>query len=121
MDSKEIFSRNLNYYTKEKGKTRPEVAEAIGVSYYTFVDWSNGKKFPRMDKVERLAKYFNINISDLVEPRTIEKKPVESAKLHARILTDQQLMETIEEYFLLSDEDQKMVRDLVRNLQKRED
>lgn len=121
MDNKEIFSRNLNYYAKEKGKTRPEMAEAIGVSYYTYVDWSNGKKFPRMDKVEKLARYLGIKISDLVEERTIEKKPVESAMLHTKILTDQDLMETIEEYFLLSEENQKMVRDLVRNLQKRED
>lgn len=120
MDSKEIFSKNLNYYMNEKGKSRPEVAEAIGVSYFTYTDWVKGKKFPRMDKVERLAKYFGIKISDLIEPRTIEKKPVESAMLHARILTDKELMETIEEYFLLSEENQKMVRDLVRNLQKKE-
>lgn len=118
MDSKNVFSKNLNYYTKKKGKTRPEVADAIGVSYYTFVDWSNGKKFPRMDKVERLAKYFGIKISDLIEERTIEKEPVETASFHAKILSDSELMEMIEEYFLLSEENQRMVRDLVHNLKK---
>lgn len=121
MDNKEIFSQNLNYYMNLFGKTRRDVADAIDVSYFTFTDWAKGKTYPRMGKVERLAKYFGIKISDLVEPRTIEKKPVESAMLHAKILTDQQLMETIEEYFLLSEENQQMVRNLVRNLQKRED
>lgn len=120
MDNKEIFARNLNYYMSEFGKSRKEVADAIGVSYFTFTDWVKGKTYPRMNRVEQLAKYFGIKISDLIEPRTIEKKPVESAMLHTKILTDQELMETIEEYFLLSEENQKMVRDLVRNLQKRE-
>lgn len=120
MDNKEIFTRNLNYYMNEFGKSRKEVAEAIGVSYFTFTDWIKGKTYPRMNRVEQLAKYFGIKISDLIEERTIEKKPVESATLHARILTDQQLMETIEEYFLLTEENQKTVRDLIHNLKKKE-
>ena len=119
MNNKEIFCRNLNYYMKERGKSRKEIADAIGVSYFTLTDWVKGKFYPRMDKVERLANYFNINISDLVEERGKEKKPVESAELHVRILTDTELMEMIEEYFLLSEENQKIVRDLVRNLQKK--
>lgn len=120
MDNKEIFSRNLNYYMNENNKSRKDVAEAIGVSYFTFTDWVKGKFFPRMDKVELLANYFGIRISDLIEPRTIEKKPIESATFHAKILTDLELMESIEEYYLLSEENQKMVRDLIHNLKKKE-
>ena len=120
MNNKEVFSYNLNFYMKERSKTRKDVADAIGVSYFTFTDWVKGKTYPRMDKVEKLAKYFGIKISDLIEVKAIEEKPVESAKLHAKILTDLELMETIEEYFLLSEENQKMIRDLVRNLQKKE-
>ena len=120
MDNKEIFSRNLNYYMNEKNKSRRDVAEAIGVSYFTFTDWVKGKTYPRMDKVELLARYFGIKISDLIELRIIEEKPVESAILHAKILTDSELMESIEEYYLLSETNQKMVRDLIHNLKKKE-
>lgn len=54
---------------KENDKTRREVCEALGVSYYTFSDWVNGKKYPRMDKVEKLANYFGILKSDLIEDK----------------------------------------------------
>ena len=69
MDNKNIFSINLKRYMKENDKTRREVCEALGVSYYTFSDWVNGKKYPRMDKVEKLANYFGILKSDLIEDK----------------------------------------------------
>ncbi len=72
MDNKNVFAKNLNYYMKEHGKSRREVSEALGVSYYTFTDWVKGKKYPRMDKVERLANYFGILKSDLIEDKTQE-------------------------------------------------
>jgi repressor LexA len=52
-----------------KGKSRREVCAALGFSYYTFSDWVNGKKYPRMDKVEMLADYFGISKSDLIEEK----------------------------------------------------
>ena len=126
MDNKEIFCLNLNYYMKEKGKSRKEVAEAIGVSYFTFTDWVKGKTYPRMGKVAKLAQYFDIKISDLIEKRKteeilIEIKPIETAGFHARILTDEELLESIREYYELSASNQKMVRDLIHNLKKSED
>ena len=67
MEHKEVFSRNLQRYMALNGKSRKEVCEALGYSYFTFSDWINGKKMPRMDKVEQLANYFGIKKSDLIE------------------------------------------------------
>lgn len=67
MDNKNIFSENLKKYMEENNKTRKEVSDDLGISYYTFSDWINGKKYPRMDKIEMLADYFNISKSDLIE------------------------------------------------------
>ena len=69
MNNKNIFSLNLKRYMNEQNKSRREVSEALGVSYYTFSDWVNGKKYPRMDKVEKLANYFGILKSDLIEDK----------------------------------------------------
>lgn len=41
MNNKNIFSINLKRYMQENDKTRKEVSEALGVSYYTFSDWVN--------------------------------------------------------------------------------
>ena len=105
----------------ENEKTRRDVADAIGVSYFTFTDWVKGKTYPRMDKVEKLAKYFGVKISDLVEKNDIANNPIKTAGLHARILSDIELMDTIQEYYELSASNQKMVRDLIHNLKKNED
>jgi transcriptional regulator with XRE-family HTH domain len=67
LGSREIFSRNLVRYLENSGKTQREVANAVGVSYGTFCDWTKGRTYPRMDKVQLLADYFNIRKSDLVE------------------------------------------------------
>ena len=67
MEHKEVFSRNLQKYMALNGKSRKEVCQALGYSYFTFSDWINGKKMPRMDKVEQLANFFGIKKSDLIE------------------------------------------------------
>lgn len=67
VEHKEIFSKNLKRYMALAGKSRKEVCEALGYSYFTFSDWVNGKKMPRMDKVEQLSIYFGCSKSDLIE------------------------------------------------------
>ena len=69
MDDKSIFAENLKRQMELNGKTRRDVCAALGFSYYTFSDWVNGKKYPRMDKVEMIANYFGIQKSDLIEDK----------------------------------------------------
>lgn len=68
--SKDIFAKNLRYYISMSGKTQKEMAQIIGVSAPTMHEWCAGKKTPRMDKVEKLANYFGILKSDLIEDKT---------------------------------------------------
>lgn len=67
MNNKNVFASNLKRYMEVKGKSRNDISEALGISYFTVSDWVNGKKYPRMDKVEMLANYFGIQKSDLIE------------------------------------------------------
>lgn len=69
MDNKHIFSKNLKRIMGERGVSRKDIAEVLGISYFTVTDWVTGKKFPRMDKVELLANYFGILKSDLIEDK----------------------------------------------------
>ena len=91
MDNKNIFAENLKKYMELNKKSRKEVSEALGVSYYTFSDWVNGKKYPRMDKVERLANYFGILKSDLIEENVtpeMEKNSDTMVDITVRIASD---------------------------------
>lgn len=72
MENKTIFAENLKRQMDLHKKTRKDICNALGFSYYTFSDWVNGKKYPRMDKVELLANYFGILKSDLIEEKTDE-------------------------------------------------
>ena len=108
MDNKNIFARNLQMYMDMNGKSRRDVSDAIGVSYYTFTDWVTGRKYPRMDKVERLASYFGILKSDLIEVRTpehfeMQKKNDIISDVAIRMQTDEKFMSAVEKLLYLDE------------------
>ena len=68
-DNRYTFARNLQNLMDSSGRSRRDISEALGISYFTVSDWVNGKKYPRMDKVELLANYFGVLKSDLIEEK----------------------------------------------------
>ena len=68
-NSKTILAKNIRYLMEQKQKTRTELCEALGVKYTTLSDWVNGKTYPRIDKIERMAAYFGVEKSALLEDR----------------------------------------------------
>jgi transcriptional regulator with XRE-family HTH domain len=66
-----IFTDNLQYYIDKCGKQQKDIAKVVGVSTGTFCDWVKGRAFPRIDKLQTLADYFEISISDLIENKTL--------------------------------------------------
>lgn len=67
LGNKEIFAKNLNYYMNINQKNRSDVCRDLDIPYSTFTDWCNANIYPRIDKIEMLANYFEIKKSDLVE------------------------------------------------------
>ena len=81
-DNKNIFATNLNNLMILKHKTRKDLSDALGISYFTITAWVNGTKYPRMDKVEMLANYFGVLKSDLIEEKNDDKvSPPDEPKL----------------------------------------
>lgn len=72
-DNKNIFATNLNNLMRIEGKSRRDLSDALGISYFTVTAWVNGTKYPRMDKVEMLANYFGVLKSDLIEEKEDNK------------------------------------------------
>lgn len=66
------MSKNLKYYISRSGKDRRELAEIWGFPYSTVSEWINGKKYPRIDRIEIMADYFGILKSDLIEDKEKE-------------------------------------------------
>lgn len=66
-EQERIFGCNLRRYVEQSGMLSKDVAAAVGVSPATFSEWMNGKKYPRIDKIEMLANLFHIQKSALIE------------------------------------------------------
>lgn len=76
LGNKDIFSKNLRYYIERSGKDRRELAEIWGFPYSTVTEWINGKKYPRIDRIEIMADYFGILKSDLIEDKSEDSLPL---------------------------------------------
>lgn len=76
-EQKRIFSQNINHYISLSGKQQKEVAKDLGYSPTTFNTWCVGKIIPSAGKIQRIADYFRIGKSDLLD----EKSPL-SRTLH---------------------------------------
>lgn len=70
LKNKEIFSQNLRSLMNKNNKDRNQICDDLGLKYTTFTDWVNGKKYPRIDKIELLANYFKVRKSDLIEDQS---------------------------------------------------
>ena len=75
-----IFSKNLTYYMELNGKTQTDLINDLGFNKSAVSTWCNGTRLPRMEKVEMLARYFNINRSDLIEEKLENNKTTITAK-----------------------------------------
>ena len=64
---KRIFSKNLRRLLEESGKTQKELAEAIGESQQVVNTWAIGRSIPRMGRVQKLADFFGVEKSILVD------------------------------------------------------
>ena len=84
--NKEIFAENLNYYIARSGKTQKEIADYIEVPAGTLNNWVKGKKYPRIDKIEKLAQYFGILKSDLIEYKQKQSTEGELSPLTIEIM-----------------------------------
>lgn len=77
LGNKKVFSKNLRNIMDERQITRRQMCSDLGFVYSTFSDWYNGKKYPRIDKIEMMANYFGIKKSDLIEDQSA-KSPIPS-------------------------------------------
>jgi repressor LexA len=72
--NREVLSKNLSKFMKLNGKTQMDLAHDLKVSQTTISEWMNGKKYPRIDKLQQLADYFGVYKSELVEDKSYFKE-----------------------------------------------
>lgn len=68
----ELIAQNLVRLLREKNRTQLELAEYLGVTQATVSNWCNGIKMPRMDKIDRICAFFDVNRSYLMSASRFE-------------------------------------------------
>ena len=61
----------LELLSKNKVSTY-KVAKATGISQNTFSDWKSGRSTPKLDKLQKIADYFNVPVNVFFEPEQKE-------------------------------------------------
>lgn len=121
--NKEVFSKNLKYYIERSGKDRRELSKIWGFPYSTVTEWINGKKYPRIDRIEIMANYFGILKSDLIEEKTKEHREIQQKNstltdLTIRMRQDKKFFSLVEGLNELNPEQLESVMQIVSVLRK---
>ena len=121
LGNKEILSRNLKYYIERSGKDRRELAETWGFPYSTVTDWINGKKYPRIDRIEIMADYFGVLKSDLIEEKMTPEKEKDNdtiSSIIVRMTMDKEFLAVVESLYALDSEQIKGIQGMLKAFNK---
>lgn len=67
-EQKIVFANNLQYYIRRTGKDQKQIALEMDIKPTTFNQWVKAKAIPAVSEIRKVACYFNIAVSDLVDP-----------------------------------------------------
>lgn len=129
-ESKKAISENLKKLMKLRGINRRQLSDALNIPYTTITSWIKGTAYPRIDKIEIMARYFRVKKSDLIEPQAQKElheinetiKSVDSAIARAVLdeiaKNDPEMAILISAKSKLSKRDLRTVIELIERLQK---
>ena len=111
-ETKKIFAGNLTRFLETQNITQIELAKRMNVAASTVSSWCSGEKMPRMDKVEWMASFFGVSVTDLMNPYN----PTPDSP--------RDILEDIDiafygEFKELSEDDKQTVRDMVTLMRER--
>jgi len=62
-----VFSKNLKLQLDKRGLNQTDMARDLNIPETTVSNWMKASTYPRPDKIQLMANYFNIRRSDLTE------------------------------------------------------
>jgi transcriptional regulator with XRE-family HTH domain len=68
-EQKRIFAKNLNKYINLNKKQQIDVAKDLKVNTTTLNMWCKGNSMPNVGKILKIAEYFNVELTDLVNDK----------------------------------------------------
>ena len=109
------IGKKIKEARKNKNMTQEELGNIIGVQKSAIAKYESGRVVNiKRSTLQKIASALNRRPSELV----FEDSPKESASFHVKVISDLELMSTLKDYYKLTSENQKIVRELISNLVK---
>lgn len=97
-----------------KKLTQKQLADLIGAKHNSVSDWEKDKSRPDMDTIELICGTLDINPSYLMGTKSDD----EYGNIVGSLMNNPDLLDMIEEFKNLSDNDKKAIRQLISSLSK---
>lgn len=110
LGNKEILALNVRRHLDYRGMTMKDLAVAIDVPASTVQNWCSAQSYPRIDKIEKMARFFGCEKSDLTE----EPATARAVLLQKLFRTQPGLKELFEEARGMSEEDLRFATAILR-------
>ena len=68
-EARDIFVENLERIMRNRGITQANIVANLNTNASTVSDWVIGKKYPRVDSMQRLADYLDVTMAELTTKR----------------------------------------------------
>lgn len=119
---KEIFAKRLKYLIELNNMTQVEVAKGIGTSPQTLSSWLREIAIPRFGKIQTIAKFFNVQPSDLLDEEKDKSYYYDekSKEIAQEIFENKDLRLLFDASRDVSSDDLKLVHDMLLRLKKKE-
>lgn len=99
----------------DKKMTQEELGKIVGVQKSAIAKYESGRVVNiKRSTLQKIASALNIRPSELI----FDESPKETASFHVKVVSDLELMDSLKDYYKLTSDNQKIVRDLIRNLVK---
>ena len=109
------FKKRLKALRKEKRKTQEDVAKFLKIQRATYSGYERGVIMPPYDKINALAKYFDVTVEYLMGEKPVDQVPTDAVKSLVNLL-DELKDETGEPYDWIevwNDKDDNGMDDLI--------
>ena len=95
------------------GLTQEQLGDLVGVQKSAIAKYENGRVVNiKRNILQKISNVLSISIEELV----FDDLPISTTDIHSKILTDHELLKSIQEYYELSEDDKKMIRNLISRL-----
>ena len=67
IENKKAMAHNILRFMDRDNVKATDICKSLGFKQNTFSDWVNAKTYPRIDAIEKLARFFGVSKAALVE------------------------------------------------------